>query len=302
MEIGLSRSDDDSWEITESVGATALAIAVARAVETERDHPLIIDPYAKLFLEAAGEGSWPVYYSAHASTPVDYVASRTAFFDEFFVDAADAGIRQAVILAAGLDTRAWRLQWPAVTTVFEVDRPEVLGFKHATLRQHGVRSDIRVVEVAVDLRQDWLGVLRASDFDDTAMTAWLAEGLLFYLPAHAQDQLLELIGQCSAPGSRVAVEAMGVDFRSPAYRQSVREQMLARSRAYAADSGRQNSLVPADLFYFDDKADVADFLRARRWTAISITTDELMTRYQRHPRRGTADEALRSVFVTAQRT
>lgn len=292
------RSDGDSCGVAESVGATALAMAAVRAVETADERPLIVDPYARHFLDAVGPGSWSVYFSPHARSVVDYTAARTAFFDEFVLSAALAGIGQVVILAAGLDTRAWRLAWPEAMTVFEVDQPRVLEFKTATLGRHGVLPVARVVGVGVDLRQDWPAVLQAHGFDDTAPAAWLVEGLVFYLPARAQDDVFTHIHHCSAPGSRVAVEAVGSDFNTPESRQRIREQMLRRRRAFAADSGRQDSLVAADLWYFDDKADVADFLRARGWTATTVTAEELLTRYRR---RSTIDETLRSDFVTAQR-
>lgn len=134
----MARTEDDSWEITESVGATALGVASARAAETRSQHPLISDPFAQVFLDAVGDGVWN-WHSApqlpaelleiepdlplQMEAMVSYMASRTAFFDEFFLDATRAGIGQAVILAAGLDSRAWRLPWPAGTTVFELDQP-----------------------------------------------------------------------------------------------------------------------------------------------------------------------------------
>src|ERR1700732_745063 len=150
-----ARTDNDSWEITESVGATALGVASARAVETESQSPLISDPFARVFLDAAGNGVWNWYSASQLpadvleaepelplqmKTMVGYMASRTAFFDEFFLDATRAGVRQAVILAAGLDSRAWRLPWPDGpdgVTVYELDQPRVLEFKASTLAEHG---------------------------------------------------------------------------------------------------------------------------------------------------------------------
>src|ERR1700743_1864175 len=102
----MPRTDNDSWEITQSVGATALGVAAARAAETESENPLINDPFARVFLEAAGEGIWSIYADpalkakALATEPalasrmqlmVDFMATRTAFFDEFFLGAAQAG-------------------------------------------------------------------------------------------------------------------------------------------------------------------------------------------------------------------
>src|SRR5262245_40641846 len=143
------RTDDDTWDITESVGVTALGVAAARAAETARNSPLIRDPFARYFLDAAGDGPWNVYSGAEDVTDdaelnvelkkrrqvmVDYMACRTAFFDEFFLAATNDGIRQVVIVAAGLDARAWRLPWPDGTIAYEIDQPTVLEFKSATLQ------------------------------------------------------------------------------------------------------------------------------------------------------------------------
>src|SRR6185312_7496555 len=188
-----TRTDGDSWEITESVGATALGVAAARAVETARDDALIRDEFAYLLVSAAG----PEWAQMASSDPAwigddeefrqlhdmsrDYQAVRTHYFDEYFHAAMRAGIRQVVILAAGLDSRAYRLNWPAGTTVFEIDQPKVLEYKTSTLDAHGAQPRARRVPVAVDLRDDWPAALIAAGFDPSQPTAWLAEGLLPYL-------------------------------------------------------------------------------------------------------------------------
>ena len=99
------------------------------------------------------------------SRMADNMAVRTKFFDEFFLDATKAGIKQAVILASGLDSRAYRLTWPAGTVVYEVDQPQVIEFKTRTLAELGAAptADRRVV--AIDLRDDWPAALRAAGFD-----------------------------------------------------------------------------------------------------------------------------------------
>ena len=226
----MARTENDSWEITESVGATALGVASARAAETESENPLISDPFARVFLDAAGDGVWnwhagpqlpaelvelepdlPVQMQAM----VGYMASRTAFFDTFFLNATQAGIRQVVILAAGLDSRSWRLPWPDGTTVYELDQTKVLDFKASTLREHGAEPACNRVPVAVDLRHDWPTALQQAGFDPSAPSAWSAEGLMPYLPAAAQELLFERVQGLTAPGSRVAVEALGPSFSTP---------------------------------------------------------------------------------------
>ena len=183
----MARTDDDSWEITESVGATALGVAAARAADTESDNPLINDPYARIFLDSVGDGMWNWYgapelpaevVEAEPDMPqrmqalVGYFASRTKFFDTSFVDAANAGIRQAVILAAGLDARSWRLPWPDGTTVYELDQDRVLDFKASTLHEHGAQPKANRVAVAVDLRRDWPTALRQAGFDPSVPSVW----------------------------------------------------------------------------------------------------------------------------------
>ena len=196
----MARTDNDTWEITESVGATALGVASARAAETESDNPLISDPFARVFLDAVGDGVWnwhsapqlpPELVEAEPELPlqmqamVGYMASRTKFFDTFFLDATRAGIRQAVILAAGLDSRSWRLPWPDGVTVYELDQPRVLDFKASTLTEHGAQPACNRVAAPVDLRQDWPKALQQAGFDASAPSVWSAEGLMPYCrPPH----------------------------------------------------------------------------------------------------------------------
>ncbi|MFV8234637.1 SAM-dependent methyltransferase [Mycobacteroides chelonae] len=285
-----TRSDDDSWDIASSVGATAVMVAAARAAETRSDAPLIRDPFAQLLVERAGAGAWSVIASDDVRRQlaeldpeadrimqyaVDYQAVRTRFFDGFFERASRAGITQVVILAAGLDSRAYRLDWPAGTTVYEIDQPLVLQYKRQTLDEHDVRSACLRREVAVDLRQDWPVALQREGFDVTAPTAWLAEGLLMYLPTEAQDRLFELIVDQSAPGSRIAVEAVGPD---NAKRHEVRSKMrehFDRARKLAGIEGE--SLDVGSLMYHDDnRTDVPQWLAGRGWTVRAIPAEAEM--------------------------
>ena len=134
------------------------------------------------------------------------MAARTRFYDQFFLDAAQSGVAQAVILASGLDARAYRLPWPAGTVVYEVDMPEVIEFKTVTLSELGAEPTAQRRTVSVDLRDDWGAALQASGFDPQAPAAWSAEGLLIYLPDEAQDALFDNITALSATGSRLAFD------------------------------------------------------------------------------------------------
>ncbi len=307
----MQRTDDDSWDITESVGATALGVAAARAAETESSDPLIRDPFARVFVEAAGQGMWDLYLDPALSAELDhdlqvqrqamtdFMAVRTAFFDEFFLDAAKSGVRQVVILAAGLDSRAWRLPWPDGISVYELDQPKVLEFKTATLRRHGVEPRAKLANVAVDLRQDWPTALRGAGFDASRPTAWSAEGLLRYLPAQAQDLLFERINALSPAGSRLAVNAPSKEAIDPARLKRQREQMQ-RLRAAAAQLAHSEMPDVDALWYQEERTDVADWLQDHGWAVSAATMGEMLARYGRT----TSDEDATppTLFVSAQRS
>ncbi|BBZ47939.1 class I SAM-dependent methyltransferase [Mycobacterium parmense] len=308
----MARTDDDTWDINESVGATALGVAGGRAAETRSADPLISDPYAKLFLEAAGEGIWQVYlddelpaefsdvdpqFEDRMRAMLGYTACRTKFFDDYFVAAADDGIRQAVILAAGLDSRAWRLAWPAGSVVYEIDQPKVLSFKTATLESHAVDPIASHVSVGIDLRLDWPTALTQAGFDASAPTAWSAEGLLPYLTADAQDRLFNRIQSLSAPGSRVAVEAFTNEFFS-SESFARREKQTERYRQAAIKLGGKDITESGNLLYEEERTEVVDWLQAHGWTLTAATTaDDLMAANKREVPEGLDAAVPESVFV-----
>ncbi|KDF00464.1 SAM-dependent methyltransferase [Mycolicibacterium aromaticivorans JS19b1 = JCM 16368] len=280
----MSRTDDDTWDITEGVGATALSVARARATETGAECPLYLDPYAHFFVEAAVEAGWrspfldedPVRAQAMAA----YIASRTKFFDDFFTAAGANGLDQAVILAAGLDTRAWRLPWISGTTVYEIDQPKVLEFKERVLAEHQAKPAARYAAVAVDLRHDWPKALRQNGFDPSIPTAWSAEGLLPYLPAAAQDALFQQIDQLSAPGSRLSVEAFGETFYS-AEQLARRQERMAQARRDAVAAGGPELPDVTRLWYMEARTDVEKWLTERGWEVTATSAVDLMAHYKR---------------------
>jgi methyltransferase (TIGR00027 family) len=305
------RTDDDTWDITESVGATALRGAAARAAETEGAHPLFRDPFARLFLDAVGEGTWSMFDRATAASSdpelvghlqmlLDFFASRTVFIDEFFTAAADAGIRQVVILASGLDARAWRLPWPDGTQIYELDQPKVLDFKSATLRDHGAEPTARRVEVPVDLRQDWPEALRQAGFDASAPTAWSAEGLLRYLPAQAQDLLFERIHALSAVGSRVVANAPTDEALGPERAARERELNQRFSAAVGAQAETQSASV-TELSYAEKRSDVAEWLVGHGWEASATTVPDAVARYRRRPVDTGEKSSVPSIYVSGRR-
>ncbi len=305
------RTDDDSWDIATSVGATAVMVAAARAAETDKDNPLIRDPYAKVLVAGAGTGIWEFMLDDEFVAKVadidpevaaifehmgSYQAVRTHFFDEFFTAAAGAGIRQIVILASGLDSRAYRLPWPAGTTVYELDQPKVLEYKAATLDQHGATPKAPRREVPIDLRFDWPKALREAGFDPSVPTAWLAEGLLMYLPADAQDRLFEQVTELSAAGSRIAAETVGI------HAADRRERMRERFERIAAQFGIDDTLDVGELTYEDpDRADVAEWLDEHGWQSTAVTSQDEMRRLGRAVELADTDGDSFATFVTAEK-
>ena len=209
------RTDNDTWDIKTSVGSTALFVAAARALEAQKPNPAAVDPYAEVFCRAVG-GEWADLLDGGAPEHllrsdfgehfVNFQGVRTRYFDTYFQAAAEAGVRQIVLVAAGLDSRGYRLPWRAGTVVFELDQPQVLQFKREALAARGATPTAERREVPVDLRNDWPKALRDSGFDPTKPSAWIAEGLLIYLPATAQHQLFAGIDSLAAPGSHLALE------------------------------------------------------------------------------------------------
>ena len=291
----MPRTDNDSWEITESVGSTALGVAAARAAETESENPLIRDPFARAFLEAAGEGMWSLTsdprlsaemkqrapdVQAHMQVMVDFMAVRTAWFDEFFLDAVSSGVRQVVILAAGLDARSWRLPWPDGTTVYELDQTKVLDFKSSTLQRRGAQPTAQLVSVAVDLREDWPTALREAGFDESVPTMWSAEGLLRYLPAAAQDLLFERIDSLSAAGSWLATNGPSKQAVNPDLLARQREQSK-RFRAAAAQVLGTEIPNVEELWYPEERTEIVDWLGEHGWDASAIGMADLLARHGR---------------------
>ncbi|KKB97952.1 class I SAM-dependent methyltransferase [Mycolicibacter arupensis] len=274
------RSDGDSWDITTSVGSTALFVATARALEAAKPDPLAVDPYAELFCRAAGggwaavlDGSQPDHellsedFGQHF---VNFQGARTRYFDDYLTGAVAAGVRQVVILASGLDSRAFRLPWPDGTTIFELDQPQVLAFKSYVLSQRSIRATAERREVAVDLREDWPQALRDAGFDPTRPSAWIAEGLLIYLPADAQQQLFAGIDGLAAPGSHVAVED-GAPMAEDDFDAAVAAEVAAGD-----DTRNFHRLV-----YNEQHAPADQWFNARGWAAAATPLAEYLRRLGR---------------------
>jgi methyltransferase (TIGR00027 family) len=270
----LARNDNDSWDLASSVGATATAVAASRAVASQGPDALLDDPFAEPLVRAVGLDTFVKIVDGEAfveddpwmsrKTMTEQIAVRTRFFDDFFIDASAAGVRQAVILAAGLDTRGYRLPWPTGTMVFEVDQPEVIAFKGTTLESLGATPTAARKAVAIDLRDDWPAALRQAGFDPSRPTAWIAEGLLPYLPPDAQDRLFDNITALSAPDSRLATEHMDTSALPDDWVKKLDE----RSRWAGSD------IKLSELFYSGDRSVAGEYLTSLGWRVAVLSTTQ----------------------------
>ncbi len=238
-------------------------VAAARALEAAKPNPLAVDQYAEVFTRAVG-GVWadvldgeapehPLATSEFGEPFINFQGSRTKYFDTYFQRAAAAGVRQIVLLAAGLDSRAYRLDWPDGTVIYELDQSRVLEFKREVLAGNGAAPKAERREIAVDLRDDWQTALTDAGFDPTQPSAWIAEGLLIYLPAIAQEQLFTGIDALAAPGSWVAIE----------------EGKPMPAEVFAAKRAASDEMADGffKLIYNEQIAPAADWFGARGWRA-----------------------------------
>lgn len=267
----MARTDNDTWDLTTSVGATATMVATQRALATRER--LIDDPFAEQLVRAVDRD----YFVRLLDGEIDLsevdpqfsvrrsaegMAVRTRFFDTVFTDAAKACVRQAVILAAGLDARAYRLPWPDGTVVYEVDQPEVIDFKTRTLAELGAQPTATHRPVAIDLRNDWRKALLDNGFDPGIPTVWSAEGLLIYLPPDAQDRLFDTITELSAPGSRVATEHIP---DTNVFNDERAQRIKERMKKYGRD------IDFSELIYDGERSHVTEYLDSLGWRVAAIS-------------------------------
>ena len=282
----MTRAHDDEWDLASSVGVTATMVAAGRAIATRDPNGLINDPFAEPLVRAVGVDFFTKMMDGELDleaienmTPVrmqamtDGMAVRTKYFDDYFVQnmgRTGTGVRQAVILASGLDSRAYRLPWPDGTVVYELDQPQVIEFKTTTLAGIGAEPTATRRTVPVDLRQDWPAALKAAGLDPAAPTAWLAEGLLIYLPPEAQDRLFDNITALSVPGSTIATEFVPgiIDFDADRVR-----EMSGAFRDHGID------IDMASLVYAGDRNHVVDYLGTKGWDVEGVTRTELFERH-----------------------
>ncbi|BCO35737.1 class I SAM-dependent methyltransferase [Mycobacterium heckeshornense] len=278
----MTGAQDDKWDLASGVGATATMVAAGRALASRDTRALIDDPFAEPLVQAVGmefftklaKGELDLSMvdassGAFMQLMVDATALRTKYFDEYFLDSARNGLRQAVILASGLDTRAYRLAWPPAMVVYEIDQPRILEFKDAVLDEIGAAPTAERRTVGIDLRNDWPSALCEQGFDPTAPTAWSAEGLLMYLPAQNQDRLCDTISLLSAVGSTIATE----------YVPASTAANTTRSRAMGDNwRARGFGLDMESLTFTGERSNVMEYLEALGWRVDGVAVDELFFR------------------------
>jgi methyltransferase (TIGR00027 family) len=274
----MARTGNDTWGPATSVGTTATMVATARALANRAG--LIHDPFAEPLVSAVGLDFFTKVASGELALSdlgdnngmallTDLLAVRTRFFDNFVTEACRAGIRQVVILGSGLDARPYRLWWPAGTTVYDIDQPEVIDFKTQTLRGLGAVPAANRRAVGVDLRQDWPEALGRIGFDTTEPTVWIAEGLLIgFLQPATQDRLLDSVTALSAPGSRAAADYF------PERKQPLQSQEHALADGWRPFGYRGDM---AEFTYQDEYRDVAESLGALGWRTAVIGLEKLFT-------------------------
>ena len=270
----------DGWDVATGPGLTALGLAASRTVESGRPDRLIDDPLAARFLGAiASPVPFPIRWPAPSERPGDqealhlhgsrYIGLRTRHYDDLVVSATAADIEQVVLLAAGLDTRAFRLPLPADVSVYELDQPQVMAFKDDVLARADATPACRRVSVGTDLRGGWPAELTAAGFDAAVPTVWVAEGLLAYLPAEAERRLVDDVTRLSAAGSRFALDRI-VDVGRLAHDASSLDRLSDRS-----------GLEMRQLLSTQARPDVADLLRERGWAVEEQSAREVAARYGR---------------------
>jgi methyltransferase (TIGR00027 family) len=298
----MPRSASDTWDLASSVGATATMVAAARAAATRRSQPVIDDPFAEPLVRAVGIDVFNRVAAGELDFDtedggvgfprmIDTFAARARFYDEYFAQVTAAGIRQVVIVAAGLDSRAYRLSWPAGTVVYEIDQPEVMEFKTSTLSKFGATPTADYRPVGIDLREDWPTALREAGFDAASPAAWLAEGVLIgWLPPEAEVRLLDNIILRSSEGSRFAADYGTVAGTSAEAREQ-NTQLAEMWRRHGLD------LDIAGLAYPGEHTDVASHLHDHGWDVTRFRLAELFTAAGLSPLQETAQQQVPAATI-----
>ena len=193
---------------------TSRWMAAARARESERPDRLFNDPLAAAL--AGPEGfAWldRMEPAARLGGQGLYAVVRTRFFDDFLLHASQrTGARQLIILAAGMDARAFRMEWLPGTRLYELDRPEVLATKDAVIARAGAHPTCERRAIEADLeRPSWSAALLAAGYEVREPSVWLAEGVFFYMTEAAVRALLGDASVLTSPLSQLGADLVNRD-------------------------------------------------------------------------------------------
>lgn len=242
------------------LGSTSRWTAGARASESLRPDRLFNDPWASTLATEAG-----LRWVDRTEDAGSSIIVRTRFFDDFFERVtSDEGIRQVVLIAAGLDTRAFRLNWPAHTHLFELDQAPILEHKESVLKDAGAQVTCERQAVPVDLTKPWKEALLKAGYDPQQPSAWLIEGLLFYLPNETIAQIIDEVNSLTAVGSWLGFDIINSDFLTSPYS----KQRMDRLASYGTP-------------WIGSINDPAAFLRERGWQASVFSSAEQEEKHQR---------------------
>ncbi|MEW1864440.1 class I SAM-dependent methyltransferase [Streptomyces sp. NBC_00669] len=280
--VSTARQDAGVEDVEGGVGLTALMVAAARAIETHRPDSLAQDVYAEHFVRAAPAcAEWPMRIEQVRDGDANplwgrfarYFGLRTRVLDDFVHRTVHTvGARQVVLLGAGLDTRAFRLKWPADCVVYEIDRDGVLAFKHQVLAGLSAAPKATRVPIPIDLRDDWVTALTDAGFDPAAPSVWLAEGVLFYLPHAAETYLIDTVDQLTTGGSALAFEV------------KLEKDLLAyRDSPIYLSTRQQIGIDLLTLFDRQARPDSAGALAAKGWSTTVRTPFDFTRQHGRGP-------------------
>lgn len=183
---------------------TARLMAAMRAKETTRPDRLFNDSFAE---QLAGEEAFTFLEKKLKGEDRAYVAVRTRFFDDFLFHSRTQ-VNQIVILASGMDTRAYRLPWSPESKIYELDQPQVLETKAAILCD--ATPNCQHYTIPTDLTQPWSHLLLEQRYQPNLPSFWLLEGLLMYLTEPQVRQLLETISQLATIDSYLGLDLVNV--------------------------------------------------------------------------------------------
>lgn len=253
----------------DAVAGTGLLVAAIRARESTREDRLFADPFADRLAGEAGHRILDAALATSGERTTMQIVVRTRFWDDALLDAASS-CRQIVLVAAGMDARAYRLRWPTDTTVFELDKPSVMDSKDALLATD--TPQCTRVPLGVDLAEDWPTALCSAGFDATTPTAWLIEGLLQYLHEDAVHQLFARIGALSAPGSVLCYDVVGKSLLDAPFMAELLKSMADNGAPWLFGTDDPAALVPGWSATVTDVAEPGN--RWDRWYAPVMPASE----------------------------